>query len=97
MKKLILMAFAAFALTVNAQEKTNEEIPQWVKNFKFSGYGMLQYQAEDKEGAEHNELNLRLLLRYHHLIGSICGNLLHGLRLRCVYCLVSHTSAYRFY
>jgi hypothetical protein len=61
MKKLILMAFAAFALTVNAQEKTNEEIPQWVKNFKFSGYGMLQYQAEDKEGAEHNEFNLRLL------------------------------------
>jgi hypothetical protein len=32
----------------------------WYDNFKFSGYGMLQYQAEDKEGGEHNEFNLRL-------------------------------------
>lgn len=53
-----------FALASNAQEekkKTYVELPQWVKNIKVSGYGMLQYQAEDKEGAKHNEFNLRLM------------------------------------
>ena len=50
------MAFLAVALTANAQENTKK----WYDNFKFSGYGMLQYQAEDKEGSEHNEFNLRL-------------------------------------
>ena len=61
MKKIILTALTAFALTANAQEKATIEVPQWVNNLKFSGYGMLQYQAEDKEGNEHNEFNLRLL------------------------------------
>ena len=56
MKKLLTMAFLAVALTANAQENTKK----WYDNFKFSGYGMLQYQAEDKEGSEHNEFNLRL-------------------------------------
>ena len=56
MKRLLTVAFMAIALTANAQEKT----PKWYDNFKFSGYGMLQYQAEDKEGGEHNEFNLRL-------------------------------------
>ncbi len=37
----------AIALTANAQEKTTIEVPQWVKNIKFSGYGMLQYQGMD--------------------------------------------------
>lgn len=62
MKKLLTFAFLALALTVNAQEKntTTTDVPEWVKNFKFSGYAMLQYQAEDKEGGEHNEFNLRL-------------------------------------
>jgi hypothetical protein len=60
MKKLFTMALLALALTANAQEKTTVEVPQWVSNIKFSGYGMLQYQAEDKEGSEHNEFNLRL-------------------------------------
>ncbi|MBQ4387744.1 MAG: porin [Prevotella sp.] len=63
MKKLLTLAFMALALTVNAQEekKTTIEVPQWVKNIKVSGYGMLQYQAEDKEGGKHNEFNLRLM------------------------------------
>ena len=52
MKKLLTMALMAASLTANAQE--------WYDNFKFSGYAMLQYQAEDKEGSEHNEFNLRL-------------------------------------
>ena len=47
------MAFMAIALTANAQK-------EWYDNIKFSGYGMLQYQAEDKDGSEHNEFNLRL-------------------------------------
>ena len=64
MKKLMIMAFCAtaFALTANAQEQEKKtiELPQWVKNIKFSGYGMLQYQGEDKEGAHSNTFNLRL-------------------------------------
>ena len=42
------------------QEKTTVELPAWVKNIKFSGYGMLQYQGQDKEGAHTNSFNLRL-------------------------------------
>lgn len=44
-----------------AQQKNVIELPQWMKDIKVSGYGMLQYQAEDKENAKHNEFNLRLL------------------------------------
>ena len=59
MKKLMTLALFAmgFALTANAQEKkTTIEVPQWVKNIKFSGYGMLQYQAMDpyKIGRDEN-------------------------------------------
>jgi len=32
----------------------------WFQNVKFSGYGMVQYQASDKDGAENNGFNLRL-------------------------------------
>ena len=60
MKKLMTLAFMAMALTVNAQEKKSIEVPQWINNIKFSGYTMLQYQAEDKEGSESNTFNLRL-------------------------------------
>ena len=28
-------------------EKATIEVPAWVKNIKFSGYGMLQYQGQD--------------------------------------------------
>ena len=55
-KATITLLMAAFTLTVGAQEAK-----KWYDTFKFSGYGMLQYQAEDKENAEHNEFNLRLL------------------------------------
>ena len=60
MKKLMTLAFMAIALTANAQEKTTIEVPQWVKNIKFSGYGMLQYQGQDPEGNATNSFNLRL-------------------------------------
>jgi hypothetical protein len=55
-KRLLTMALVALSLNVCAQEKT----AKWYDNIKFSGYGMLQYQAEDKEGGAHNEFNLRL-------------------------------------
>ena len=42
------------------QQKATIEVPAWVKNIKFSGYGMLQYQGEDKENAHSNTFNLRL-------------------------------------
>ena len=65
MKKLIILVFlvTGFALASNAQEKkgkTTIEVPQWVKNFKFSGYGMLQYQGQDPEGNHSNSFKLRL-------------------------------------
>ena len=50
------VAIIAIALTANAQEAAKK----WYDNIKFSGYGMLQYQMEDKEGSQHNEFNLRL-------------------------------------
>ena len=41
-------------------EKATIEVPAWVKNIKFSGYGMLQYQGQDPEGNHTNSFNLRL-------------------------------------
>jgi hypothetical protein len=61
MKNYLMFAFMTFALTANAQEeKKTVEIPQWISNIKFSGYGMLQYQASDQKDAESNTFNLRL-------------------------------------
>lgn len=45
----------------NTTGKATIELPQWVKNIKFSGYGILQYQGEDAEGSHTNSFNLRLL------------------------------------
>ena len=57
MKQAIVFLMAAFVcVSANAQEKTNK----WYDNIKFSGYGMLQYQAQDKEDDKSNTLNLRL-------------------------------------
>ena len=41
-------------------EKATVELPAWVQNIKFSGYGMLQYQGQDPEGNHSNTFNLRL-------------------------------------
>ena len=56
-KTTLALLMIITGLTASAQEKTNK----WYDNVKFSGYGITQYQMEDKEGAEHNEFNLRLL------------------------------------
>ena len=42
------------------QQKTTVELPAWVKNIKFSGYGMLQYQGQNPEGNHSNTFKLRL-------------------------------------
>ena len=56
-KKLFITCLLAFiALSMSAQQEK-----KWYDTFKLSGYGMLQFQTEDKEGGEHNEFNLRLL------------------------------------
>jgi len=74
MKRLTGMMALLMAMTVTAnaetlaeveevqdtQQKETVEIPAWVKNIKFSGYGMLQYQGQDPEGNHSNSFNLRL-------------------------------------
>ena len=66
MKRLILLALltTGFAFTMNAQDSEKQkkviELPQWVKDIKFSGYAMLQYIGQDQEGAKSNNFNLRL-------------------------------------
>ena len=71
MKRLtLLMALlATTAISISAEElesqetsseKATIEVPAWVKNIKFSGYGMLQYQGTDQENAKSNTFNLRL-------------------------------------
>jgi hypothetical protein len=73
LKKSLLTAMLVigFTCTVSAEEqevqntqqekeKKTIELPQWVKNIKFSGYGMLQYQGQDPEGNHSNTFNLRL-------------------------------------
>jgi hypothetical protein len=64
MKKLMILALlvtgVAWSAHAQDEKKTTIEIPQWVKNIKFSGYGMLQYQGQDPEGNHSNTFNLRL-------------------------------------
>ena len=55
MKKVLLVALMMGA-TLGAKAQS-----EWFQNVKFSGYGMVQYQASDKDGAENNGFNLRLV------------------------------------
>ena len=69
MKKVLIAALMmGAALSSQAQN-------EWFQNVKFSGYGMVQYQASDKDEAETNGFNLRLVR-----IGRPCtsGFLLEG-------------------
>ena len=56
MKRLLTLVLLALTLTTYAQESD-----KWYDNIKFSGYGMLQYQAQDKDGEDSNAFNLRIL------------------------------------
>lgn len=57
MKKLFLSIVMAGAMNLTA----NAQGSPWFQNVKFSGYGMVQYQASDKKNAETNGFNLRLV------------------------------------
>ena len=66
---LFMALLATTAISVSAEEQESQEtnaekatieVPAWVNNIKLSGYGMLQYQGQDQEGAESNTFNLRL-------------------------------------
>ena len=61
---ILVLLVTGFALASNAQEekkKTVIELPQWVKNIKLSGYGMLQYQVQNPDDKTENSFNLRLM------------------------------------
>ena len=55
MKKVLLAALMMGA-TLGAQAQS-----EWLQNVKFSGYGMVQYQASDQDAKESNGFNLRLV------------------------------------
>ncbi len=61
---LLAITICAAADDLDTQNTDGNEgdgdVPAWVKNIKFSGYGMLQYQGIDKEGDHSNSFNLRL-------------------------------------
>ena len=62
MKKIMMIVLLAVTtMAASAQEKKTIELPAWLNNVKFSGYGMVQYQAHDKEGAHENSFQLRLV------------------------------------
>lgn len=55
MKKVLLAALMMGA-TLGAKAQS-----EWFQNVKFSGYGMVQYQASDQDAKENNGFNLRLV------------------------------------
>lgn len=58
---LFMLCMIGCLVATHAQEKSVIEIPQWINNLKMSGYGMVQYQASNKEDAKENSFNLRLV------------------------------------
>ncbi|MBO7068124.1 MAG: porin [Bacteroidaceae bacterium] len=63
-KTLLTIVFAVLSLAAHAQDKTTDSTSRpakWYDKIKLSGYGMLQYQFEDKEDNKHNYFNLRLM------------------------------------
>ncbi len=60
MKKTILTTLFLGVTFIAFAQETKTEIPQWINNLKLSGYGMLQYQAQDKYEAHDNTFNLRI-------------------------------------
>ena len=57
---LVTTVMNVSAEEMETQQTSSIEVPAWVKNVKFSGYGMLQYQGTDQEDAKSNTFNLRL-------------------------------------
>ena len=54
--KKILMAALMMGAAMSTQAQS-----EWFQNVKFSGYGMVQYQASDQDAKESNGFNLRLV------------------------------------
>jgi hypothetical protein len=62
MKKTLAIALMVMlSATMSAQEKKVIELPAWLQDIKLSGYGMVQYQADDKDEDSKNSFNLRLV------------------------------------
>lgn len=55
-KKIIATALIFTAISVQAQVK----LPEWLTDVKLSGYGIMQYQASNEDGAKSNTFNLRI-------------------------------------
>ncbi len=49
------------ALMIGVALSTMAQTSEWFQNVKLSGYGMVQYQAQDKESDKTNAFNLRLV------------------------------------
>lgn len=58
MKKIFVSAFLLMSAACSIAQ---DAIPAWINNVKLSGYGMVQYQANNQEGKESNSFNLRML------------------------------------
>ena len=58
MKKIFVSAFLLMSAACSIAQ---DAIPTWINNVKLSGYGMVQYQANNQEGKESNSFNLRML------------------------------------
>lgn len=56
MKKGLTMLLFASMVAASA----TAQVPEWLKTFKISGYGMTQYQATTQKGAKANSFNIRL-------------------------------------
>jgi hypothetical protein len=56
MKKGLMMMLFATMMAASA----TAQVPEWLKMFKLSGYGMTQYQYTGQEGAKANSFNIRL-------------------------------------
>lgn len=54
-KGLMMMLFASMMAA-----SSTAQVPEWLKMFKLSGYGMTQYQYTGQEGAKANSFNIRL-------------------------------------
>lgn len=68
-KRQLLSAMFLFLLSISlyGQDKSEESsskktinLPSWLTDVKLSGYGMVQYQADDKDPKSENSFNLRL-------------------------------------
>ena len=61
MRKTILFLLLSASVTVAFAQENKITLPAWVNNVKLSGYGMVQYQGFDKEDADENSFQLRLV------------------------------------